>query len=167
MKYFCTYFPMSGLRRSDSEGMVTKAQPFGVMSEQFNPLDMAIALDCGFVARGFAGDRAHLAGLFVRAMEHEGFALVDILQPCVTFNKVNTYEWYRERVWKMDGEHDEGDRMEAFKMSLLWGERIPIGVIFSKRRPTYEERNPVISRAPLVEQAFDRSKLAAALAEFY
>ena len=52
-------------------------------------------------------------------------------------------------------------------MSLLWGERIPIGVIFRKRRPTYEERNPVISRAPLVEQAFDRSKLAAALAEFY
>ncbi len=149
------------------EGMVTKVQPFGVMSEQFNPLAMAIALDCSFVARGFAGDRAHLAGLFVQAMEHEGFALVDILQPCVTFNKLNTYKWYQERVRKIDGGHEEEDRMEAFRLSLLWGDSIPIGVIFRNRRPTYEERNPVISQAPLVEQAFDRSKLAAALREFY
>lgn len=149
------------------EGMVTKAQPFGVMSEQFNPLALAVALDCGFVARGFAGDRTHLAGLFMQAMRHEGFALVDILQPCVTFNRVNTYEWYRERVWKIDGDHDEGDRMEAFRMSLLWGERIPIGVIFRQRRPTYEERNPVISRAPLVDLDFDPAKPAAALKEFY
>ena len=149
------------------EGMITKVQPFGVMSEQFNPLAMAVALDCGFVARGFAGDRAHLKELFVKAMEHEGLALVDILQPCVVFNKVNTYQWYRERVYKIDGGHDEEDRMKAFELSLQWGERIPLGVIYKSRRPTYEERIPIIKEQPLVEQTLDFSKLTITLTEFF
>jgi 2-oxoglutarate ferredoxin oxidoreductase subunit beta len=149
------------------EGMITKVQPFGVMSEQFNPLAMAVALDCGFVARGFAGDRAHLKELFVKAMEHEGLALVDILQPCVVFNKVNTYQWYRERVYKIDGGHDEEDRMKAFELSLQWGEHIPLGVIYKSRRPTYEERIPIIKEQPLVEQTLDFSKLAITLTEFF
>jgi 2-oxoglutarate/2-oxoacid ferredoxin oxidoreductase subunit beta len=148
------------------EGMVTKVQPFGVMSEQFNPLAAAVAFDCSFVARGFAGDREHLKQLYIQAMEHDGFSLVDILQPCVTFNKVNTFEWYRERVEKIDAGHDVEDRSKAFEMSLRWGESIPIGVLFRNRRPTYEERIPIIREAPLVDRPFDRSKPAETLREF-
>ena len=80
------------------EGTVAKNQPFGVFSEQLNPIALAIALDCSFVARGFAGDPVHLKDLMKAAILHKGFSLVDILQPCVTFNKINTYEWYKQRV---------------------------------------------------------------------
>ena len=61
------------------------------------------------------------------AISHKGFALVDILQPCVTFNKVNTYEWYRQRVYRLGPDHDPADRDAAFQMSLEWGDRIPLG----------------------------------------
>ena len=84
------------------EGMVTKAQPFGTIPEQLNPIALAVALDCSFVARGFAGDIEHLKGLIKEAINHEGFALVDIFQPCVTFNKINTYDWYRQRVYPIE-----------------------------------------------------------------
>jgi 2-oxoglutarate/2-oxoacid ferredoxin oxidoreductase subunit beta len=132
------------------EGMVTKNQPFGVLSEQMNPLAMAIALDCSFVARGFAGDPAHLKGLMKEAMGRRGFTLVDILQPCVTFNKVNTYGWYRQRVYHLDKDYDPEDRIGAFAKALEWGDRIPLGVIYRNGRPAFEERIPVIAERSLV-----------------
>jgi len=133
-------------------GMVTKNQPFGVLSEQFNPVAMAVALDCSFVARGYAGDPEHLKGIIKEAVQHRGFSLVDILQPCVTFNKVNTYAWYGERVYNVGSEYDPEDRIAAFQKSLEWEERIPIGVIYRNRRLTFEERGPVIKENPLVCQ---------------
>ena len=149
------------------EGMVTKTQPFGVFSEQLDPLALAISLDCSFVARSFAGDTNHLKEMIKEAMGHKGFSLVDILQPCVTFNKVNTFEWYKKRVYQIGPEHNPEDRVEAFRRSLEWGDRIPIGVIYKNNRPTLEERVPVIQEKTLVKQEFDRSKLAATLKEFY
>jgi len=88
------------------EGMKTKNQPFGVVSEQMSPLALAISLNCSFVARGFSGDMDHLRGLIKDAYNHKGFSMVDILQPCVTFNKVNTFEWYKERVYHIKDDHD-------------------------------------------------------------
>ena len=109
------------------EGMVTKNQPFGVLSEQLNPMALAVALDCSFVARGYVGDHEHLKGLIKEAVHHKGFSLVDILQPCVTFNKVNTYEWYSQRVYHIEPGYNAEDRVAAFKKALEWGDRIPIG----------------------------------------
>lgn len=149
------------------EGMVTKNQPFGVFSEQLNPIALAIALDCSFVARGFAGDTGHLKELIKAAILHKGFSLVDILQPCVTFNKINTYEWYRQRVYKIEPEYDPEDKIEAFRKALEWGERIPLGIIYKNRRPIFEERIPFIREKTLVKQTFDGSKLEATLKEFY
>lgn len=149
------------------EGMVTKTQPFGVLSEQLNPMALAVSLDCSFVARGYAGDARHLKELIKEAMNHKGFSLVDIFQPCVTFNKINTFEWYRKRVYHIEPGYNPEDRVEAFKKALEWGDRIPIGVIYRNRRPILEERVPVITERPLVRQGFDRSKLEATLKEFY
>ncbi|MCK5512585.1 MAG: 2-oxoacid:ferredoxin oxidoreductase subunit beta [Thermodesulfovibrionia bacterium] len=149
------------------EGMKTKNQPFGVLSEQLNPIALAIALDCGFVARGFSGDGEHLKGLIKEAVHHKGFSLVDILQPCVTFNKVNTFEWYNERVYHLESEYDPEDRTGAFKKALEWGKRIPIGIIYRNHRETLEERIPMIKDKPLVRQSFDPSKLQATQKEFY
>ena len=152
---------------TSTEGIKTKNQPLGVFSEQFNPMAFAIALDCSFVARGFSADMEHLKGLIKEAMVHKGFSLVDILQPCVTFNKVNTYEWYRQRVYHLEPDYNPEDRTEAFRRSLEWGDRIPLGVLFKNNRPAYEERISVIEANPLVKQSFDISKIEATLKEFY
>ncbi len=149
------------------EGMKTKNQPFGVLSGQLNPMALAVALDCTFVARGFAGDTEHLKGLIKEAINHRGFALVDVLQPCVTLNKINTYKWYKERVYHIEPEYNPEDRVEAFKRALEWGERIPIGIIYRNHRPTFEERIPIIKDKPLVGQSFDLSIIEATLKEFY
>jgi 2-oxoglutarate ferredoxin oxidoreductase subunit beta len=149
------------------EGMVTKAQPFGAIPEQLNPIALAVALDCSFVARGFAGDIEHLKGLIKEAINHEGFALVDIFQPCVTFNKTNTYDWYRQRVYPIEAGYNPEDRIEAFKTALEWGDRIPIGIIYRNHRPIFEEKIPVIKETPLVKQPFDLSKMESIFKEFY
>jgi len=149
------------------EGMITKNQPFGVFSEQLNPLALAVAIDCGFAARGFTGDMGHLKELMKAAILHKGFSLLDILQPCVTFNKINTYEWYKQRVYHLEPEYNPEDRIGAFKKSLEWGDRIPLGIIYKNKRPILEERIPVIKDNPLVRQAFDISSLETALKEFY
>ncbi|RJQ47254.1 MAG: 2-oxoacid:ferredoxin oxidoreductase subunit beta [Nitrospiraceae bacterium] len=149
------------------EGMKTKNQPFGVFSGQLNPLALAIALDCSFVARSFSGDMEHLTWLIKEAVNHNGFSLVDILQPCVTFNKINTFEWYKQRVYHIETEHNPEDRIAAFQRALEWGDRIPLGIIFRNKRPILEERIPVIKERPLVRQSFDLAKLEHTLKEFY
>lgn len=149
------------------EGMKTKNQPFGVISEQLNPIALAVALDCSFVARGFSGDINHLKELIKEAIKHKGFALVDILQPCVTFNKINTYEWYKQRVYYIKSDYNPEDKMEAFKRASEWGARIPIGIIYRNNRETLEERIPVIKERSLVKQSFDISRLEVTLKEFY
>jgi 2-oxoglutarate ferredoxin oxidoreductase subunit beta len=149
------------------EGMVTKNVPFGVISQQFNPLAVAVAMDCSFAARAFSGDMEHLKGIVKAAVNHKGFTLVDILQPCVSFNKVNTFEWYRQRVYRLGADHDPADRAAAFTKALEWGDRIPLGIIYRNERPTFEERFPVLGGKPLVRQEqFNTAMLERTLAEF-
>ncbi|RME66508.1 MAG: 2-oxoacid:ferredoxin oxidoreductase subunit beta, partial [Nitrospirae bacterium] len=132
----------------------SKTQPFGVLSEPMNPLALAVAMDCSFVARGFAGDRDQLKSLMKEAINHNGFALVDILQPCVTFNKVNTYEWYSQRVKPVGPEHDPSDRIRAFELALKWGDEIPTGIIYRKGKPTMEEKILLLKEGPLFRRPF-------------
>jgi 2-oxoglutarate ferredoxin oxidoreductase subunit beta len=131
-------------------GFHTKAQPSGVLSEPFNPLAVAIALKCGFVARGFAGMTDHLAELIRQAIEHRGLALIDILQPCVSFNKINTFAWYRKRCYELGDEHDPTDWRVALEKAFQWGERIPVGVLHRSGRPAFEERLAETQRQGLV-----------------
>jgi 2-oxoglutarate ferredoxin oxidoreductase subunit beta len=149
------------------EGTVSKTQPFGSLSQPLNPMALAVALDCSFVARGYAGDGDHLTALIKEAVNHRGFSLVDIFQPCVTFNRVNTYEWYGSRCYHIGPEHNPEDRLQAFSKALELGDRIPIGVIYRNNRPAYEEKIPVISERPLVHQPFDPSAHGGVLEEFF
>lgn len=148
------------------KGIVTKTQPFGVFSEQFNSITLAVALNCSFVARGFAGDIDYLKTLIKEAVNHKGFSLIDILQPCVSFNKINTFDWYKQRVYKLDESYNPTDREVAFKKSLEWGDRIPLGVIYKTERPIFEEQFPVIKDFVLVKQKFNLN-LSEILQEFY
>jgi len=111
--------------------------PRGNENEPLNPLAVAIAVGAPFVARGFAGEKEHLKDLIKEAIGFRGTAIVDILQPCVTFNKVNTYAYYRKRVYKL--ETPGKDRREALEIAGIWGDRIPIGVILrDEDRPVRE-----------------------------
>lgn len=149
------------------EGVVTKTQPFGSFSEALNPLALAVALDCSFVARGFSGDGAFLKDLMKEALTHQGFALLDILQPCVTFNKVNTYQWYSERVYKLEESYDPFDRIKAFERTIEWGAKIPTGIIYRNKRRTFEEKVPILRKAPLMKQPFSIKKVADEVNRFY
>lgn len=149
------------------QGMVTKNQPLGSLSEQLFPLAMAVSLNCSFVARGFAGDTAHLKELMKAAIEHRGFSLVDILQPCVTFNHINTYEWYKKRVYKIASDYDPENRSEAFKLAMEWGDKIPVGIIYKNSKPTLEEKIPMINEIPLVKQVAGLSRAEELLKSFY
>jgi 2-oxoglutarate ferredoxin oxidoreductase subunit beta len=99
------------------------------------------------------------------AIQHRGFSLVDILQPCVSFNKVNTYEWYGKRVYRIDSNHNPEDRAGAFQKALEWGDRIPIGIIYKNKRPAFEERIPVIQEKPLIKQSISLENLRKSVAE--
>lgn len=151
------------------EGTMTKTQPFGALSSQFNPLAIAISLDCSFVARGFAGAHGlpHLKEIIKEAVNHEGFALVDILQNCISFNKVNTFHWYKERTYFLEDSYDPTDRIEAFRRSLEWGEKIPIGIFYKNNRPTFEERLKSLEKNPLIKQELAIHNPTAEIQKFF
>ena len=121
-------------------GFKSKSTPFGSVATPLNPIAHALVSNGTFVARGFAGDPKHLTQLFIKALNHKGFSYIDVFQPCVTFNYLNTYDWFRQRVYKLeDEEHDFKDKEKALKKSLEWGDRIPIGLFYKEERPTYSE----------------------------
>jgi 2-oxoglutarate ferredoxin oxidoreductase subunit beta len=147
-------------------GFVTKTTPLGA-GLPFNPLMVALASDVSFLARGFAGDVAHLSGLIQAGIKHRGFALIDILQPCVSFNHQNTFAWYKERVYRVEDEkYDPADKAAALIKAQEWGARIPTGIIYRKERPTFEDGLPQLKEMPLVKQPLDPRRIAPLLAEF-
>jgi 2-oxoglutarate/2-oxoacid ferredoxin oxidoreductase subunit beta len=149
-----------------AEGFVTKAQPAGVPSAPFNPVLVAVAMRAGFVARGFSGSEDHLAGLIRQAIRHPGFSLVDILQPCVSFNKVNTFNWYKKRCYSLSEEYDPNRWDQALLKADEWGDRIPLGVLYRNTRPTFESHFASLAAGPLITQQVDRDGLAEILEYF-
>jgi 2-oxoglutarate ferredoxin oxidoreductase subunit beta len=150
---------------SDS-GFVTKTTPQGA-DMPLNPIALAIAAGASFVGRSFAGDVDHLTQLIVLGIQHHGFALIDVLQPCVSFNQKNTYAWYRERVYKLEENgYDSDNKMAAFEKAQEWGDKIPIGVIYREEKSTYEERLPALKRGPLVRRELDPMQAEKLLVDF-
>jgi 2-oxoglutarate ferredoxin oxidoreductase subunit beta len=156
-------------------GMKTVSTPFGVLEQPVNAVGLAIAEGATFVARGFAGDVPHLTALFEQAIRHRGISVVDVLQPCVTFNKVNTFKWFRDRVYKLEDQGwDRTDRAAALQLSLSAFRdiactpetcRIPIGVFIADEGPaTYEDGLPQLT-GPLWKQALEPRDITAAMAE--
>ncbi len=149
------------------QGFKTKSTPEGVVDEPVNPLLLAIAAGATFVARGFAGDMPGLTKLMKDAITHKGFSVVDILQPCVTFDKVHTYTWYRPRLYKLeDSGYTPDNKMKAIEKAMEWEDKIPVGVVYQETRPTSEEREPALSGAPLKDLPLTIPNLDELLAEF-
>jgi 2-oxoglutarate ferredoxin oxidoreductase subunit beta len=137
-------------------GFVTKTSPQGALEKPVNPLALAISQGATFVARGFTMDIEQLASLIVEALGHRGYALIDVMQPCVTFMRPMSYAWYRERRYKLEDEdHDPSDRMAALECALEFpgGDRIPTGIFYrTESEASYEEQLPTLQEKALVKQ---------------
>src|SRR5207245_906426 len=134
-------------------GMKTKTSPHGNLEGMLNPLTLALASGCGYIARGFSGQPKHLLKLYTDAIQYPGFALIDVFSPCVTFNKQNTYQWFREKVYKLEDKgHDPTDFHSAMDKALEWGEKIPIGLFYRNPnpRPPLDAQDPGLQTGPLV-----------------
>ena len=152
---------------TSDKGFTTKSTPTGVIEMPINPIALAIASEATYISRGFSKEMKHLTKLIVDGVRHEGFALIDVLQPCVTFNRKNTYEWFSERVYKLEEtDHDVTNKQAAFLKSLEWNDRIPIGLFYRELRPTYEDELPQIAGAPLVRQRIEEINITALMDEF-
>jgi 2-oxoglutarate ferredoxin oxidoreductase subunit beta len=137
---------------TSSPGHVTKSTPRGNVESALNPLAMALVGGATFIGRGFSGEPLHLAQVFQKAITHKGFSLVDVLSPCVTWNKLNTYDWFRERVFKLEeAGHNPTDFNAALKTVLREDDRLPIGVVYETDCSTYEEEETVLKGEPLVK----------------
>ena len=144
-------------------GFKTPVQINGVILEPFNPLAVAIALDAAFVARAFCADKEKTREILKKAIAHKGYALVDILQPCVSFNKINTYQWFKEHTGYLEDSHDPSDRVEAFRRATEKG-KMPLGIFYiNPHKPTFEENTGVFKddQTPLYQRELDMKKLEA------
>lgn len=152
---------------TSDEGMRTKVQPSGVVQEPLKSLAVALAAGCGFVSRGFSGRIDHLAGLISAAVRYKGFSLVEVLQPCVTFNRVNTYSWYAHRVYDLNADtaYDTANRIWAVEKALEWDQRIPIGILYRAEKPSHEEKSGLNRMPPLVDVPLE-TDISGLLADF-
>ena len=142
-------------------GFKTPVQINGVFLEPFNPLAVAIALDASFVARAFVGDAGQTKEILNKALRHKGYALVDIFQPCVTFNKINTYQWFKEHTYYLEDSHNLYDRSEAFKKATET-EKLPLGIFYiNPDKKTFEQNISIYQedRRPLYERKLDTGRL--------
>lgn len=155
---------------TSDQGFKTKSTPKGVLEEPVNPIALALTSGASFVARGFSGQVDHLSTLIMEAIKHKGFAFIDVLQPCVTFNKKNTYPWYRERIYKLEDEsdYDNTNLLQAFAKSQEESQdKIPIGIFYKVDKPTYEDGLKQIERKPLVDHVITDVDINKLLNEYF
>jgi 2-oxoglutarate/2-oxoacid ferredoxin oxidoreductase subunit beta len=125
---------------TSAQGFKTPLQVHGTVSEAFNPLAVAISLNASFVARAYIGDTEKTKEILKKAIMHKGYALVDIFQPCVTFNKINTYKWFKDHTYYLEGSHNSSDRNEAFKRATENGDKLPLGIFYlNSNKIVFEE----------------------------
>ena len=129
---------------------------------------MAISLGATFVARGYSAKTSHLTELIEQGIKHKGFSLIDVLQPCVSFNRLNTYNWFNKRVYdvKNDSKFDPKNITLAFKKSLEWGDIIPLGVIYKSHKSSYERQLLALRKHALIKNKYSIKKMKEIMKEF-
>lgn len=148
-------------------GYITDVQPNGSNNTPLNPMLLAIALGCGFVARAFSGDPEHLKTMMVEGIRHKGYALIDILQPCVSFNKVNTYQWYKDRVYKLGTDYNPENKLLAMEKAMEWGGKIPIGILYREEKADFHDKIEFLRNGEaLVDRMSEIEKISGFLRDF-
>ena len=153
---------------TSERGFVTKTQPFGVIEEPVNGIPHAIMNGATFVARGTAANMKHLKELIKKAILHKGFSYIDILQHCVTFNKVNTAKWVKQHAVYIgeDIEHDPTDKEAAIKIGSDVTDRIALGVIYEVEQPAFHDLNPQIKEEALIEKDIENIDISELIQRF-
>lgn len=132
-------------------GYKSKSTPTGNLDEPVNPLSVALSAGATFIARGYSGDVPRLTNLIRQAAAHKGFSVLQVLQPCATFNRVYTHAFFQENTYQLDKKYNPADKQTAFAKINEWGlKQIPLGVIYQEDRPSYEAQVPQIQKKPLV-----------------
>ncbi len=150
-----------------SEGQVTDVQTTGNIDTPLNPVLLAIAAGAGFVARAFSGNKPHLVSIMKQAVEYNGYALVDILQPCISFNKVNTFAWYKNLVYELESGYNPADKAAAMQKAMEFEEKIPLGVIYREPKQTFHQKNKVLAAGkPLLDIETDTAVLQSMIDAF-
>ena len=153
------------------KGHKTKSTPRGNVELPINPVALALVSGATYVARGFSSDTKHLADLIAGGIAHHGFSLVDVFSPCVTYNKVNTFQFFRQRCYKLEEEtgYDPSDLQRALRKSFEWDPKIPLGLFYRGEQLTYEDSEPALKKGPLVRQplAQEKSLFEELVEEFY
>lgn len=144
---------------TSSEGFVTRTSPEGNIERPVRPLQLAIAAGATYVASGFSSDVRQLARLIAGGIQHRGFALINTYSPCVTFNKVNTYDWYKDVLVDLDADdnYDPSDRAEALRRLIETDEQVT-GLIYKSDRPAFEDLFPGYREEPIVKQDWSISQ---------
>jgi len=124
---------------TSQKGFKTPVQVKGVTSEPFNPISVALALKAGFVSRVNIGNYAHAKMVLKEAFLHKGYALIDVFQPCVVFNKTNTYKWFKDNTYELESSHDRSNLTSAMIKALEY-DPIPIGIFYQTEGITFEEQ---------------------------
>lgn len=141
-------------------GMVTKIQHHGVLSMPINPISFVLSLGATFVARGFSGDGEQLEKLIQAGIKHKGFSIIDILQPCVSFNHINTLSWYKSRLYDLEKTDYTPDTwLKAMEISQEWGDKIPTGIIFQSTAPTFTDRIDILKQSTLIKKEYSEKRL--------
>lgn len=136
-----------------NKGFKSKSTPAGIIETPINPLALAITNGATFVAQSFAGDANNTISLIKEGIKHKGFSLINILQPCVTFNKINTYQYYLQRVYKLPGDYQKNDINKALEKGMeVNQEKFPLGIIYQTEKPSYTDQLPQLEKNSLVER---------------
>jgi 2-oxoglutarate ferredoxin oxidoreductase subunit beta len=144
--------PTSGI------GLVTGAQTTGNINAPLNPVALAITLGAGFVARAVSGDMDQLVSIMKEAISYKGYAMVDIFQPCVTFNHINTFSFYKNRVYSLDENYDPSNKLAALEKAMEFGDKIPTGILYREDKESFSERNVVLNKGTaLIDRPFNPS----------
>jgi 2-oxoglutarate ferredoxin oxidoreductase subunit beta len=150
------------------KGTKSPSTPHGSIEMPVNPLALAIAARGTFVARGFSGKLDHLTGIIVEGIKHKGFSLIDIFQPCVSYNHDQTYQFYMNKTYDIKAEGYTPESMQkAFDKVWEWGPRIPIGLFYKEERQTYDEELPQDKDMPVAYQPIDNIDIKPLLEKYY
>lgn len=134
------------------KGFKSKTSPQGSAEEPIRPLETALVNGCSFVAQAFSGDVKQMTEILQKAIQHKGFSLVNCFSPCVTFNKVNTYEWFKENIVNLDQTegYDRSDRFGAIRI-VQENNNLVTGILYQEERPAYHEVMPGATKLPTTQ----------------
>ena len=146
---------------TSQKGSKTSLQLDGVFLEPFNPIAVAISLGASFVARAFSGDMKKLKEILKEAVNHKGYALIDVFHPCVSFNKINTFKWFKNNTYYVEESFDNTDKIAAIKKAFET-DKFPLGIIYkNEKKKTFSENLNAYKndKSPLFKREADLKKV--------